>query len=178
MSVFYGMHAAGVWQDMRGVNLLDGGAPFYDTYATKDGKWVALGPLEAEFYRALLDRLGIADEDASARLDRTRWPEVRAKIAAVIETRTRDDWDAVLLGTDVCYAPVLSLSDAPQHPHNIARGLFVDIDGVTQPAPAPRFSNTSPEIQGPPQGADSEAVLKDWGFADDEIARLKTAEAI
>jgi alpha-methylacyl-CoA racemase len=178
MSVFYGMYAAGFWQDARGVNLLDSGAPFYDTYETKDGRWIALGSLEAEFYRALLEKLDIAGEDASAPLDRTRWSGMKEKIATVIRTRTRDEWDTLLLGTDVCYAPVLSLSEAPHHPHNLARQVFVDIDGVRQPAPAPRFSLTSPEIQSPPRGPDSEAVLKDWAFSDDEIASLKTAGAI
>jgi alpha-methylacyl-CoA racemase len=178
MSVFYGMHAAGFWQDARGVNLLDSGAPFYDTYETKDAKWVALGSLEAEFYRDLVDRLGIADADADTRFDRARWPEAKAKIAAVIRTRTREEWDQLLLGTDVCYAPVLSLSEAPRHPHNAARGVVVDVDGVTQPAPAPRFSATPAKIQGPPCGPNSEAVLKDWGFSDEEIASLKTADVI
>lgn len=178
MSAFYGMYAAGVWHDERGVNLLDSGAPFYDTYQTKDAKWIALGSLEAEFYRALLDKLGIADVDADARFDRGRWPNVREKIAAVIRTRTRDEWDRLLLGTDACYAPVLSLSEAPQHPHNVARNVFVDVEGVTQPAPAPRFSVTPAEIQGPPRGPESEAVLSDWGFSDDEISALKSSDAI
>jgi alpha-methylacyl-CoA racemase len=178
MSVFYGMHAAGFWQDARGVNLLDSGAPFYDTYETKDGKWIALGALEAEFYRALLEKLGVADEDPDTRHDRARWPQAKARIAAVIRTRTRDEWDALLLGTDVCYAPVLSLSEAPLHPHNAARRVFVDVDGVMQPAPAPRFSRTPAEIQSPPRGPDTEAVLKEWGFSDDEIAALKVAKAI
>ena len=178
MAVFYGMNAAGFWEDARGVNLLDSGAPFYDTYETKDGKWIALGPLEAEFYNALLEKLGITDEDTSARLDRARWTKVKEKIAAVIGTRTRDEWDAALLGTDACYAPVLSLSEAPRYPHNVARGTFVDIGGVTQPAAAPRFSRTSPEIQGSPRGPETEAVLKNWGFSDNEIAALKAAGAI
>ena len=178
MSVFYGMYASGFWQDARGVNLLDSGAPFYGTYETKDGKWIALGPLESEFYCGLLDRLGIAGEDASARLDRARWAALKEKIAAVIKTRTRDEWDAVLLGTDVCYAPVLSLSEAPRHPHNVARQVFVDVDGVTQPAPAPRFSRTPPKIQSPPLGPETEAVLKAWGISEEEIASLKAADAI
>ena len=178
MSAFYGMYAAGFWQDARGTNLLDTGAPFYDTYETRDGKWVALGPLEAEFYQTLLGKLGIEDVDADARFDRARWPEVKEKIARVIRTRTRDEWDRLLLGTDACYAPVLSLFEAPRHPHNVARNLFVEIDGVTQPAPAPRFSATPAEIQGPPRGAETEAVLKGWGFSQAEIDRLSTADAI
>ncbi|HEX3432383.1 MAG TPA: CaiB/BaiF CoA-transferase family protein [Rhizomicrobium sp.] len=178
MSVFYGMYAAGFWQDARGVNLLDSGAPFYDTYQTKDGKWVALGPLEPEFYGALLEKLGMADADSGTRLDRTRWPKEKERIAATIKTRTRDEWDAVLLGSDVCYAPVLSLAEAPRHPHNVARGVFIEVGGVTQPAPAPRFSGTPAESPGPPRGPDSEAVLKDWGFSGDEIERLKSSDAI
>jgi len=178
MSVFYGMHAQGFWQDARGVNLLDSGAPFYDTYETRDGKWIALGSLETEFYRELLEKLGIHDEDVNTRLDRTRWLEVKGRIATVIRTRTRNEWDALLLGTDVCYAPVLSLSEAPHHPHNVAREVFVELDGVVQPAPAPRFSRTPPEIQGPPRAPDSEAVLKDWGFSEEEIASLRAADAI
>src|SRR5207248_1502989 len=106
------------------VNLLDSGAPFYGTYETKDGKWIALGPLEPEFYRQFLERLAMADEDMNARHDRARWPRTKEKIASLINTKTRDEWDAILLGTDVCYAPVLSLSEAPRHPHNMAREVF------------------------------------------------------
>jgi alpha-methylacyl-CoA racemase len=178
MTAFYGMHAAGFWRDARGVNLLDSGAPFYDTYETKDGKWIALGPLEAEFYGAFVAKLGIADAGAEARFDRARWPEMKDRIAAIIKTRTRDEWDRLLLGTDVCYAPVLSLAEAPLHPHNVAREVFVAVDGVTQPAPAPRFSATPGSIQGPPRGAESEAVLRDWDFSHDEIAALQSAAVI
>jgi len=178
MSVFYGMYSAGFWQDARGVNWLDSGAPFYDTYETRDGKWVALGSLEEPFYRALLEKLGIADEDAGARMDRARWPEVKGKIARMIKMRTRDEWDTLLLGSDVCYAPVLSLAEAPGHPHNAARDAFINVGGVTQPAPAPRFSETPAEIQGPPRAPETEAVLGDWGFSESEIASLKAADAI
>ena len=173
MSVFYGLHAAGIWQDARGVNLLDSGAPFYGTYETKDRKWIAIGSLEAEFYRQLVEKLPIADADMNARYDRARWPQTKEKIASIVKTKTRDEWDAILLGTDVCYAPVLSLSEAPRHPHSVAREGFVDVDGVTQPAPAPRFSVTKPDVQGPPRGPETEAVLKDWEFSSDDIARLQ-----
>lgn len=178
MSASYGMYAAGFWQDARGVNLLDSGAPFYDTFETKDGKWIALGPLEAEFYRELLERLGISHESVEMRMERARWPQIKEKIAGVIRTRTRDEWDELLRGTDVCYAPVLSLSEAPHHPHNVARGVFVAVDGVTQPAPAPRFSRTPAEIQCPPRGPENESVLIDWGFSGEEIAALKSANVI
>jgi alpha-methylacyl-CoA racemase len=178
MSMFYGMAASGMWQDQRGVNLLDSGAYFYDTYETKDGKWIAIGALEPQFYRELLDRIGLADLDASLQMDRERWPEFKSKVAAAIKAKTRDEWDSALLGTDACYAPVLSLTEAPAHPHNIERQTFTKIDGVVQPAPAPRFSRTPPEVQGPPQAPQNELVLSSWGFSSAEIDRLRAAEAI
>jgi len=178
MSLFYGMTARGVWRDERGLNLLDSGAHFYDTYETKDAKFVAIGALEPQFYRELLEKTGITDKAFAAQMDRSAWPVLRDKLAAVIKTRTREEWDALLLGSDVCYAPVMSLSEAPRHPHNVARQTFIDIDGVTQPAPAPRFSRTVPEVQGPPQAADSAAALEAWGFSKHEIATLSAAGAI
>ena len=178
MSMFYGMSAMGMWKDERGMNLLDSGAHFYDTYETKDGKFVALGSIEPQFYRELLEKTGISDPAFAAQMDRDAWPALKEKLAAVIKTKTRDEWDALMLGSDVCYAPVLSLAEAPKHAHNVARKTFVEIDGVTQPAPAPRFSRTVPEVQGPPEAARSEAVLAKWGFAKDEIAALTAAGAI
>lgn len=178
MAVFYGMLAAGIWRDERGANLLDSGAHFYDTYETSDGKYVAIGALEPQFYRALLEKLGIADPEFDFQMDRARWPSLKPKLAAVFKTKTRDEWDAVLLGSDVCYAPVLSLGEAPEHPHNAARNTFVEIDGVTQPAPAPRFSRTQPQIPHGPRPPDNEVALKAWGFSADEIERLKAAGAI
>jgi len=178
MSMFYGMAASGMWQDERGVNLLDSGAYFYDTYETKDGKWIAIGALEPQFYREFLDRIGLGDLDTSLQMDRDHWPEFRSRVAAAIKAKTRDEWDAVLLGTDACYAPVLSLAEAPAHPHNIERQTFTKIDGVVQPSPAPRFSRTPPEVQGPPQAPQSELVLSSWGFSGAEIEQLRAAEAI
>jgi alpha-methylacyl-CoA racemase len=139
----YTLYGNGVWRDERGVNALDTGAHFYETYETADGKWVAVGPLEPKFYALLLDKTGLGDEPAFAKqFDPARWPELKQKLAAVFATRTRDAWCAALEGTDVCFAPVLGLAEAPHHPHNRARGSFVEEGGLVQPAPAPRFSAT------------------------------------
>ena len=180
MSMCYGMKAAGVWTDARKSNLLDGGAHMYDTYQCQDGKWVAIGSLEPQFYALLLEKTGISDPDFSNQMDRTAWPTLKAKLAAVIGSRTRDEWCAVMEGTDVCFAPVLSLEEAPSHPHNVARSTFVTVEGVVQPAPAPRFSATPGQIQGPPPkiGGDNEAALADWGLTADEVKALKEAGAL
>ena len=178
MSLFYGLKAMGFWHDERGENLLDGGAHFYGTYETADGKWIALGPIEPQFYKALLEKAGIADSAFAAQMDRSAWPALKEKLAAVIKTKTRDEWDKVFDGSDACYAPVLSMSEAPMHPHNVARGTFVEVDGVVQPAPAPRFSRTVAELNGPPAAADNDAALSAWGLSEDEIAALKACDAI
>ncbi len=168
MGVIYGLRASGVWVDERDANLLDGGAPFYDVYETADGKFVAIGPLEPQFYALLLEKLGLSDDPLfAAQMDRSQWPAMSAKIAAVIRTKTRDAWTALLEGTDACFAPVLTMEEAPQHPHNLARGAFTEVAGVTQPSPAPRFSRTPGAIQGPAAapGADTESVLAEWGIS-------------
>lgn len=139
----YAMLQFGMWRDERGVNALDGGAPFYDTYETADGKWIALGSIEAPFYAQLLERLGLQDDPLFARQsDQAAWPELKQRLAAIFRTRTRAEWCDLLEDSDACFAPVLSLAEAPQHPHNRARGTFVEAGGVIQPAPAPRFSGT------------------------------------
>jgi alpha-methylacyl-CoA racemase len=178
MTMFYGMKAMGMWKDERGVNFLDSGAHFYDTYETKDGKFIAIGSIEPQFYKELLEKTGITDPAFAAQMSPAEWPALKEKLAAAIKTKTRDEWDAIMLGSDVCYAPVLSLGEAPKHPHNVARKTFVEVDGVTQPAPAPRFSRTAPEIQGPPQSADNAGALAAWGFSADEITALASAGAI
>lgn len=178
MSMFYGMNAMGFWQDTRGVNLLDSGAHFYDTYETKDGKYVAIGSIEPQFYRELLEKTGITDSAFEMQMNPQGWAGLKEKLAAVIKTKTRDEWDAIMLGSDVCYAPVLSLKEAPKHPHNVARETFVEVDGVVQPAPAPRFSRTPPKVQGPVTGADNDAALSGWGFSRAEIDQLSQAGAI
>ncbi len=157
----HGMRAAGAWRDERGVNLLDGGAPFYDTYATADGRHVAVGALEPQFYAALLAGLGLADADLPAQHDRAGWPVLRDRFTAIFASRTRDEWAEVFAGTDACVAPVLSLDEAPGHEHNAARGVFTDIAGVIQPAPAPRFGRTAAGAPAPPvrPGASTDSVL-------------------
>ncbi len=139
----FAMLAAGTTSDVPGTNLLDGGAPFYDTYACADGKWIAIGSIEPQFYALLRDKLGIADDHAfDAQFDKTAWPARKERLAAIFATRTRDEWCTLMEMTDVCFAPVLSMTEAPQHPHNIARETFITVGGATQPAPAPRFSAT------------------------------------
>jgi alpha-methylacyl-CoA racemase len=165
MSMFYGMLASGVWSDERRSNLLDGAAPFYDTYACSCGNFISLGSIEPQFYALLMEKAGVDDPAFKAQMNRGDWPALKAKLANIILTKSRDDWSAIMDATDVCYAPVLSLKEAPAHPHNAARQTFVDLDGVVQPAPAPRFSATPGKIQGPPPaiGAHTADVLADWG---------------
>ncbi|MFJ9407833.1 CaiB/BaiF CoA transferase family protein [Streptomyces sp. NPDC101393] len=162
-SMIHGMLAAGGWQDRRGANLLDGGAPFYGTYETADGGHMAVGALEKRFYAEFIGRLGIED-DAPGRDDLAAWGELRTAIAARFKTRTRAEWTEVFQDSDACVAPVLSLREAPAHPHLAARGTFVDDGGITQPAPAPRFSRTPGALRRPPArpGADTEEVARDW----------------
>ncbi len=165
-SMFYGMRAMGVWSDQRDANLLDGGAHFYDTYACKDGKWISVGSIEPQFYALLLEKTGLSKDAAfQAQMDRAAWPALSEKLAAVIKTKTRDEWSALMEGTDVCFAPVLSWAEAPEHAHNKARETFVTVEGVVQPNVAPRFSRTASKVQGPPPevGAHTETALRDWG---------------
>jgi alpha-methylacyl-CoA racemase len=180
MAMFYGFKAAGMWKDERRTNLLDGGAHFYDTYQCADGKWVSIGSIEPQFYALLLEKTGINDPQFKGQMNRDEWPQLREKLAAVIATKTQAEWCALMEATDVCFAPVLTLEEAPKHAHNAARQTFVELSGVTQPAPAPRFSATPGEIQGPPPaiGAHNDAALTDWGFAAAEIATLKEQGAL
>ncbi|WP_435054690.1 CaiB/BaiF CoA transferase family protein [Micromonospora aurantiaca (nom. illeg.)] len=163
---FAGMLAQGTWRPERGRNLLDGGAPFYDVYATADGGHMAVGALEPQFYAELLRLLGLAGADLPAQQDVAGWPVLRARFAEVFAGRTRDEWTAVFDGTDACVAPVLSLTEAPGHPHLAARGTYEEHFGVRQPAVAPRLSGTPGRVGGPPPapGADTEPVLTDWGL--------------
>ncbi len=180
MAMFYGFKAAGAWTSRRRDNLLDGGAHFYDTYQCADGAWISIASIEPQFYALLLEKTGITDPDFAAQMDRGRWPELKARLAKVIAAQPRDAWIELMEGTDVCFAPVLDLDEAPHHPHNQARGTFVDIDGVTQPAPAPRFSKTPGVIAGPPPaiGAHSREALSDWGLSASEIEALDAAAVI
>jgi len=149
MGAFYGWWAGRVWQDERGVNLLDSGAPFYDTYETSDGKYVALGAIEPEFYRSLLERVGI-DVDLEDQMNTKKWPELREKLAKAFRSKTRDKWCEIMVGADACFAPVLSFREAIEHPHNVTRKTFIDVEDVVQPAPTPRFSRSQPQIVRPP----------------------------
>jgi alpha-methylacyl-CoA racemase len=180
MAMIYGVKAAGLWSNERGANLLDGGAPFYATYACADGKFLAVGPIEPPFYRLFLEKAGITDPDLAGQYDLTEWPAQRARLAAIFATRPRDEWCSLLEGSDACVSPVLDLDEAPLHSHNQARQTFVVVDDVLQPAPAPRLSRTPGAIRNPPpaSGQDTCAVLQEWGFAQQEIDSLLAAGCI
>jgi len=175
MTATYGMHAAGVMSDNRGANILDGGAHFYDTYETSDGEFISIASIEAKFYDELMERTGFSDPEQAAHRDQTQWADHSTKMAAMFKSKTRAEWCEILEGTDVCFAPVLSITEAPKHPHNVAREAFVECDGVIHPAPAPRFSRTPSKIQKPASapGADTDAVLERWGFSADSIQAWK-----
>jgi alpha-methylacyl-CoA racemase len=180
-SVFYAMTQSGVHTGPVGTNLFDGGAPFYNVYETSDGRFVTVAPIEPRFYAQLLEKLGLDPAELPAQYDESRWPELRERLAEVFRTRTRDEWTELLEGTDVCYAPVLSFAEAPEHPHNAARGSFVDVPGsIRQLRPAPRLSRTpgEPRPTYAYPGVDTEAVLGEHGFDADEIARLAKAGTI
>jgi alpha-methylacyl-CoA racemase len=176
----YGLYSQGAWKDERGVNFVDTGAPWYDVYQTKDGKWLSVGAIEQRFYAELIDKLGLAAAGLPKQHDRKGWPVLRDRFAAAIAARTRDEWERIFAGSDACIAPVLAMSEVEHHPHNVARATFVRRDGVLQPGPAPRFSRTVPQMGAPARGrgADGEAILKDWGFAPAEIDRLTQAGVV
>ncbi|MDP4689569.1 MAG: CoA transferase [Candidatus Nanopelagicales bacterium] len=174
MSLFHSMSAIGMWREEAGVNLLDSGTPFYDAYRTSDGKWIAIGCLEPQFYAEWLRLAGLDGEDLPAQFDIAGWPVLRERFAHAVATRTRDDWAALADGTDACVAPVLSMSEAPQHPHLAARGTFAEVDGIMQAAPAPRFSRTPADAPGSVQASDRRALLA-WGVDDARISALAAA---
>ncbi len=181
MTMMYGMHAAGLWRDTRGENRLDSGTPWYDVYETADGKWISIGSNEPQFYEALLDRLEIDRATfPKDRHDRAGWPLIRETFAAKFREKTRDAWCEIMTGHEVCFAPVLSMAEAPHHPHMRARATFVERDGIAQPAPAPRFSRTRPELRHPAGATQPpvEQVLGDWGFGAAEVAGLKASGAL
>jgi alpha-methylacyl-CoA racemase len=178
--LFPGMQT-GNWKPERGTNMLDGGAHFYGSYETKDGQHVSIGSIEPQFYALLLEKLGLtSDTSMPKQMSREHWPQLQEKFTAIFRTKTRDEWDAIMLGTDICYAPILSFADAVKHPHNVARNTFVEVGGLTQAAPAPRFSRTAPEV--PPAaaapGQHTDAVLAAAGFDAARIAALKASGAI
>lgn len=179
-TMMYGMKAQGLWQDERGVNLLDTGAHFYETYETRDGKWVSIGSIEPQFYAELVRLAELDTEVFGNQMDIGRWPEMKDRLAEVFKTRTRDEWCAIMENTDVCFAPVLSMDEAARHPHNVERGTFFEQDGNVQPAPAPRFSRTVPAVPAAPPlpGQHTDEVLADWGISADDVAKLKVAGAV
>ena len=180
MSIFYTMQQIGFWQDQRQSNFLDGAAPFYATYATLDGKFVAVGAIEPQFWKELLTRLGLDPATFSFQHDRDAWPEMRERIAAVFCTKTRDQWCELLEGTDTCFAPVLSIGEAATHPHLVARSTFVDVDGMTRPAPAPRFDRCRVDAtaKAPAIGAHTRELLAEAGYAPGQIDSLLEAGTI
>ena len=180
MSMVFARTANGVWKDERESNFCDGGAHYYRTYQCADGKWISVASYEPKFYSLLLAATGLDDSDIPDRADREAWPVLRERLAVLIAQKTRAEWCALMEGTDICFAPVLSISEAPLHPHNVARNVFVDVAGVVQPAPAPRFSQTAGRIQGPPPeaGAHNREALTDWGISNEAIDRLFATSAM
>ena len=174
MTSAYALWAAGISDAPRGENILDSGAHYYDVYETSDGLYVSVAPVEPKFYAELLRRIGLDAGDTPHSADRRDWPESKARLAALFRTRTRDEWGAILEGTDACFAPVLGMDEAHRHPHNAERGTFVERDGIVQPNAAPRFSRTPGGIRcsPPPSGSGTRSVLADWGFGAEEIDDL------
>lgn len=180
LTAIYGMHASGMWTNTRGDNILDTGAHFYDVYETSDGEFVSIGSIEPKFYAELLKRSGLEGQEMPRQMDRKAWPDLKEKFAALFKTKTRDQWCKIMEGSDICFAPVLSMAEAPHHPHNQSRGTFVEVEGVVQPGPAPRFSRTPSKIQRPPArpGEHTEEALREWGFSAGDVEKLRGAGAI
>lgn len=180
MTMIHGMRQMGFWTDEPGTNMLDTGAHFYDTFETRDGKYVSIGSIEPQFYAELLEKTGLAGADLPRQMDRAHWPAMKDRLSAIFLKKTRDEWCAIMEGSDVCFAPVLGMGEAPEHPHIAARKTFVEEGGRVQPAPAPRFDRTEPRIQRPPPhpGQHTREALADWGFATEEIRKLHEAGAI
>jgi alpha-methylacyl-CoA racemase len=180
LTAIYGMHASGMWTNERGANILDTGAHFYDVYETKEGEYVAIGSIEPKFYAELLRLTGLEGQEMPRQMDRAAWPALKEKIKAIFKTKTRDEWCRIMEGSEVCFAPVLSMAEAPNHPHNQHRNTFVEVGGVKQPAPAPRFSRTPSAIQRPAAkpGEHTEEALRDWGFSASDLEKLRGSGAI
>ena len=180
MTMFYGMRAAGSWSESRGDNFLDGGAPFYGTYATADGRYIAVGALEGKFFAQLAQRIGLEQHFVDGQYDRSLWPAMRARLTAIFAARSRDAWCDLLEGTDCCVTPVLTMSEAPTHRHNGARASFVEVDGVVQPAPAPRFSRsvTDAPRPTPDPGQHSRAIMLQAGMSANQIEALFAAGVV
>ena len=180
MMMMYGALAAGAWREERGHNRTDGGAHFYHVYETKDGEYVSVGSIEPQFYALLLQYTGLEGERLPPQTDKKSWPAMQRRLAHIFKQKTRAEWTAIMQQTDICFAPVLRMSEAIEHPHNVHRQSFVEIDGVAQPAPAPRFLGTPTQVQLAPArtGQHTDEILRDWGFSVDEIAALHRAGAV
>ena len=187
MMMMWAFSAMGIWSEERGTNMLDTGAHYYDTYECKDGGFVSIGSIEPQFYAQLLELTGLEEDYASRgeslpnQNDKARWGEMKERLGAIFMTRTRDEWSAAMEGTDVCFAPVLTMQEATQHPHNVQRSTFTEVAGIVQPAPAPRFSRTGAEVQRPPAhvGQHTVEVLGEWlGMDDERISALRSSGAV
>jgi alpha-methylacyl-CoA racemase len=180
MGMFHSMAAIGVWSEERGTNLLDTGAHFYDTFETSDGKYISIGSIEPQFYAELIEKIGLAGEELPAQMDKSGWEGLKTRFEEIFKAKSRDEWCEIMEGSDVCFAPVLSMSEVADHPHIKHRKTFVESNGMVQPAPSPRFSRTIPELGRPAAhaGQHSDDVLASFGFAADEITRLKDAKAV
>jgi alpha-methylacyl-CoA racemase len=181
MTMIHAFHRQGLWGDERGANMLDTGAPFYEVYETSDGKWMAVGGIESQFYAELIKRLGLeGDSSFPHQMARDQWPAMKVRFGEIFKTKTRDEWSAIFDGTDACVAPVLAPWEAHLHPHNVARSTFVEVDGAVQPAPAPRFSRTPSSISSPPSppGADTISGLVEWGVPEDAVKKLRESGAL
>ncbi len=181
MTMIHAFHRHGLWNDERGANMLDTGAPFYEVYETSDGKWMAVGGIEAQFYAELIRGLGLqGDSSFPSQMSRDQWSAMKARFAEIFKSKTRDEWSAIFDGTDACVVPVLSPWEAHLHPHNVARSTFVEVKGTVQPAPAPRFSRTPSAISKPPSppGADTISALVEWGVAEDAVTKLRESGAL
>lgn len=180
MTFFFNLFAQGLYAPQRQSNVLDGGAHYYNCYETSDGKFISVGAIEPQFYAELRARAGLQDEKFDPQNDVAHWPALREKLADVFKTKTRDQWDEILAGTDACYAPVLSLEEAIDHPHNKVRETLIAPDGIVQPNVAPRFSRTPGAVQGAPAtpGLHNGTALQEWGFSDAEVETLKSAQAL
>jgi len=179
MAFIHGFYSLGGWGE-RGTNLLDTGAHFYEAYETRDGKHISVGSIEPQFYAELVKLAGLEGEKLPAQMDRTQWPAMKQRLAKIFATKTRDEWCRIMEGTDVCFAPILTIPEAYVHPHNVERETFVEVDGVKQPGPAPRFSRTPCEVARPPPaaGEHTDEALGEWGFSSEEIGKLREAKAI
>jgi alpha-methylacyl-CoA racemase len=179
MSMFNTAYEMGRHSLERGTNRLDGGAHFYDTYETRDGKYISIGSIEPQFYNQLLEVANLPRERFGQQMDRSRWPELKQAIADVFLQKTRDEWCELMEGTDICFAPVLDLKEAQNHPHNLARQTYVDVGAIKQPAPAPRFSRTEPSVrhEARPYGADTDAVLAEVGYSAEQLDEMRAQSA-